>query len=100
MRCGVITFKNTSGVNRFFSYLGPYGAHLADEATVDIDDLDFYLLSPYAKACLQADLNDTGDITIVQTPAVIVQNEDEVSYRISVTGTSVVAAEICGENSV
>ncbi len=69
------TIKNTSGETRTFSFIPPHGRELDDNEEVDV--LGEIIPQITTKRARQAyeDAIQTGEITLVTTPAVIIKDD-------------------------
>lgn len=69
------TLKNTSGATRVFSFIPPHGRELADNAEVEIQgDLQSRIRTERARKAFE-DAVASGEITIVNTPAVLIDDD-------------------------
>lgn len=73
--------QNTSGVTRTFSFIPPHGRELADNETVEIlGELVPQITTKRAREAYEAAIQ-TGEITLVNTPAIIIQDDDTLDSK-------------------
>ncbi len=75
------TIKNTSGAVRTFSFIPPHGRELADNAEVTIlGEIIPQIKTKRAREAYE-DAIQTGEITLIQTPAVIIQDDTTLASK-------------------